>query len=104
MIHGLSNLGEGALSETGPHDEFLELCAASASGDLTDDEKKRLQEHLAICASCREALSQYASIVDHVIPALAASESPQPVAADSDSSQEEAEKAIFERLGREEKH
>src|SRR6478752_2361820 len=98
MIHGLSNLGAGELSETGPHDEFLELCAASASGDLTDDERKRLQEHLATCASCREALGQYESIVTQVIPAIAASESPESEDADSKWSQEKAEKALFDRL------
>ena len=71
MIQGSSNLGAGALPQSGPHDEFLELCAASTSGELTDDEQKRLQEHLAICASCREALRQYESIVSDIIPAFA---------------------------------
>ena len=59
MIQGSSKPGAGALSQSGPHDEFLELCAASTSGELTDDEQKRLREHLAVCASCREALRQY---------------------------------------------
>ena len=101
MIRGLPKLGAGALSQSGPHDEFLELCAASTSGDLTDDERKRLQEHLAICASCREALRQYKSIVGNVIPAIAASEEPERVQADnawSNEQQEQAEKALFERL------
>ena len=48
MIQGLSNLGAGALSQSGPHDEFLELCAVSTSGQLTEEEQKRLQEHLAV--------------------------------------------------------
>ena len=74
MIQGLPKPGAGALSQSGPHDEFLELCAASTSGELTDDEQKRLKEHLAICASCREALRQYESIVSDVIPAIAAGE------------------------------
>ena len=104
MIHGLSNLGAGELSETGPHDEFLELCAASASGDLTDDERKRLQEHLAVCASCRDALRQYESIVTQVIPAIASTELPESIDADSEWSQEKAEKALLDRLSREQKH
>ena len=74
MIQGLSKLGAGALSQTGPHDEFLELCAVSTSSELTEEEQKRLREHLAICASCREALRQYESIVNDVIPAIAAGE------------------------------
>jgi hypothetical protein len=107
MINSLSNLGAGELSETGPHDEFLELCAASASGDLTDDERKRLQEHLAICAPCREVLRQYELIVSDVIPAVAAGEEPErvrPAETWTQGQQEQAEKALFERLGREPNH
>jgi Anti-sigma-K factor rskA, C-terminal/Putative zinc-finger len=104
MIQGSSKPGAGALSTSGPHDEFLELCAASTSGDLTDNEQKRLREHLAICASCREALGQYESIVSHVIPAIAASVSAESADADSEWSQGKAEKALFDRLSREQKH
>lgn len=107
MIQGLPKLGAGALSRTGPHDEFLELCAASTSGDLTDDEQKRLREHLAICASCREALRQYESIVSDVIPSIAAGEEPEHVQsaeAWSPEQQDQAEKALFDRLAKEEKH
>jgi len=107
MIQGLPKLGAGALPQTGPHDEFLELCAASTSGDLTDDEQKRLREHLALCSSCREALRQYQSIVSNVIPAIAADGEPehvQPAEAWSTEQQDQAEKALFDRLAREEKH
>jgi hypothetical protein len=107
MIQGLPKLGAGALPQTGPHDEFLELCAASTSCDLTDDEQRRLREHLAICASCREALRQYESIVSDVIPAIAAGEEPehvQPADMWSFEQQDQAEKALFYRLAGEEKH
>jgi hypothetical protein len=104
MIRELSNLGAGALSQSEPHDEFLELCAASSTGELSDDEQKRLQEHLAVCASCREALRQYESIVSNVIPAIAASEAAENAPTNTgDWSQENAEKALFERLAREER-
>ena len=95
------------MSQNGPHDEFLELCAASTSGDLTDDEQRRLREHLAICASCREALRQYESIVSDVIPTIAAGEEPEPVQPAEtwpQEQQEQAEKALLDRLAREEKH
>jgi len=62
------------LSQSGPHDEFLELCAVSTSGELTEEEQNRLQEHLAVCPSCREALRQYESVVDRAIPTIAATE------------------------------
>jgi hypothetical protein len=104
MIQGSSKPGAGALSKSGPHDEFLELCAASTSNELTDDEQKRLREHLAICASCRGPLRQYESIVSNVIPAIAASEAPENVLTTvGEWSQEKAEKALFDRLAREDK-
>jgi Putative zinc-finger len=105
MMKDLSRLGAGALAQNGPHDEFLEFCVASTTGELTDDEQKRLGEHLATCASCREALRQYESIVNDVIPAIAAGDEAEYLQADSAWSQEQeeqAEKALFDRLGDEE--
>jgi anti-sigma-K factor RskA/putative zinc finger protein len=107
MIQGSSKPGAGSLSQSGPHDEFLELCAASTSNELTRDEQKRLREHLAICAPCRQALRQYESIVSDVIPAIAASEEPghpQPAGTWSQEQQEQAEKALFNRWAGAEKH
>ena len=103
MIQRLTNLGAGALSPSEPHDEFLELCVASTTGELSDDEQKRLEQHLAVCASCREVLRHYESIISNVIPAIAASEAPENVPTTGDWSQEKAEKALFDRLTREEK-
>lgn len=104
MIRGLSNLGAGALSQSEPHDEFLELCAASTTGELSDDELRRLEQHLAVCASCREALRQYESIVSDVIPAIAAGDAPETVPATDNWSQDKAEKELLDRLVREEKN
>jgi len=103
MIRGSSNLGAGALSQSEPHDEFLELCAASSTGDLSDDERRRLEQHLAVCASCREALRQYESIVSEVIPAIAAGDAPENVSATDDWSQDKAEKELLDRLARDKK-
>lgn len=104
MIEKFSNLGAGALTQSGPHDEFLELCAASTTGELSDDEQKRLTQHLAFCAPCREALRQYESIANDLIPAVAARETAQNVPSTTgDWSQEKAEKALFDRLAREER-
>jgi hypothetical protein len=107
MMQGLPKLGAGALPQSGPHDEFLELCAASISGDLTDEEQKQLQEHLALCASCRGALRQYESVVSDVIPEVAASEEPVHLQVDNAWSQEQqkqSERKLFDRLAGEEKH
>jgi hypothetical protein len=107
MMENLSRLGAGALAQSGPHDEFLELCVASTTGELIDDEQERLGEHLATCASCRRALRQYESIINDVIPAMAASDEAEHLLADSAWSQEQekqAEKALFDRLADEENH
>ncbi len=55
----------------GPHEEFLELCAVSTSGDLTEEEQKKLQAHLAGCAECRQALREFEAAVDLGVPLLA---------------------------------
>jgi hypothetical protein len=98
-----SSLGAGALSQSEPHDEFLELCAVSTAGELTEEEQKRLEEHLAICPSCREALRQYQSVVEQAIPGIAATEGPEEPGPDPSWSQKRAEKALLDRLAQEEK-
>jgi Putative zinc-finger len=85
-----------------PHDEFLELCAVSTSGELTPAEQKKLQEHLAVCESCRLSVQQYEAIVDRAIPTIAAEETPADIDSDSAWSEEQAERAFFKRLQAEE--
>jgi predicted nuclease with TOPRIM domain len=91
--------GAGALSQS-PHDEFLALCALSTSGELNGEERTRLQEHLAVCPSCREAMKQYEAVVSKTMPALAPD--PEHVESDPSWSQDQAEAALFERLALEE--
>jgi len=91
------------LSPTEPHDEFLELCAVSTSGQLTEEEQKKLQEHLAVCPSCRQALQQYEAVVGQAIPAVAAHEESESAEPGPAWAQDEAEKAFFNRLAHEEK-
>ena len=90
------------MPHTEPHDEFLELCAVSTSGQLTEEDQRRLQEHLAVCSSCREALRQYEAIIRHAIPAIAAEETPENLEAGPQWSEKQAESALFERIAREE--
>ncbi len=92
--------GAGALSRNPPHDEFLELCAVSTSGQLTGEEQKRLQEHLAVCPSCREVMKQYEAVVSKTMPALAPD--PENLESDPSWSPEQAEAALFQRLTLEE--
>jgi hypothetical protein len=60
----------GKWSEMEPHDEFLELCALSTSGDLTGEEHDKLKGHLAQCAECRQALKEFEAAVDAGVPLL----------------------------------
>jgi histone H3/H4 len=90
------------LSHTEPHDEFLELCAVSTSGQLTQDEQKRLDEHLAICPTCRQAIKQYESLVTHAIPAMAAKDIPEDVDPGPAWSQQRAEASLLNRIAQEE--
>jgi hypothetical protein len=90
------------LSHTEPHDEFLELCAVSTSGQLTEEDQRRLQEHLVVCSSCREALQQYEAIIRHAIPAIGAEETPENLEAGPPWSEKQAESALFERIARDE--
>jgi hypothetical protein len=90
------------LSHTEPHDEFLELCAVSTSGQLTREEQKRLEEHLVVCASCRQAVKQYEALVAHAIPAMAADEVPADLEPGPSWSRERAEASLFDRIAQEE--
>ena len=90
------------MSRIEPHDEFLELCAVSTSGQLSEEDQRRLQEHLVVCSSCREALQQYEAIIRHAIPAMAAEETPENLEAGPRWSEKQAESALFERIAREE--
>jgi len=80
------------------HEEFLELCAVSVTGELTDDERQRLDEHLSLCASCRAAFRQYQDTVITAVPSLA-SELPLPSSStDSSWSEDTAAAALFRRI------
>lgn len=60
----------GERSEMDPHEEFLELCAVSTSGELTEEEQKKLKAHLAECSECRRALGEFEAAVDVGVPLL----------------------------------
>ncbi len=91
------------MSLTEPHNEFLELCAVSTSGRLTEEEHKKLQEHLAICGSCRESLKQYEAVVSRAIPAIAANKVSDDLEPGPDWSEEQAEHAFLERSEQEQR-
>jgi hypothetical protein len=57
-------------SEMKPHDKFLELCALSTSGNLTEEEQKDLQAHLAECQDCRLAVKEFEVAAEVGMPLL----------------------------------
>src|SRR5882724_10121445 len=85
----------------GPHEEFLELCAVATSGNLTREEHRKLQEHLAGCTECREAMKQFETVVDQTIPSLGPELAGEPSEPDPFFSQEAAETSFFKRLSEE---
>jgi hypothetical protein len=85
----------------GPHDEFLELCAVSTSSDLTEEEKTKLQKHLAICPGCRQALEEFRAAAAIGLPLFAAEVYEEHGPKTETWSVEAAEAAFRERLARE---
>ena len=70
----------GKWSEMESHDQFLELCALSTSGDLSKEEQDKLFEHLAQCGECRQALKEFEVAVDVGVPLLSSKLAAAPTA------------------------
>jgi hypothetical protein len=79
------------------HQEFLELCALAASGNLSEAEGQKLREHLVTCSECRQAMKEFDAVVDKVIPGLAPELTEDPPLNPS-FSQEKAEASFRKRL------
>src|SRR5690242_9402903 len=97
MVEGMGSREHEVRQGARRHEEYLELCALAASGSLTEAEEKHLREHAARCRECREALKDFESVVDHVIPELA-SELAEETSLDPSFSQDNAEAAFRKRL------
>src|SRR5258708_12113896 len=81
------------------HEGFLELCALSTSGELTEGDRQRLDAHLAVCRECCEAKRQFETVVDETIPSIAAKQFEEEVfEVDPHWSPDRAEAEFFERL------
>lgn len=80
------------------HEKFLELCAASTAGELSREEEQTLEQHLAACASCRQAKYEYEKTVQRAIPVLADDLASHVPEREGNWSVEKAEAAFFKRL------
>src|SRR5215471_3332811 len=85
----------------GAHEEFLELCAAATAGELDQSEQARLESHLKSCSGCRQAMQEYELAARRGIAALSQEVGPNQEQTEGSFSLEEAEKAFFARLDRE---
>src|ERR1700758_2602117 len=77
MVRKGKNRDDRAWSERRPHEEFLQLCAVSTTGELSDEEQRVLQEHVSICPRCREALGEF-ELAAHIAGPLLSSEMARP--------------------------
>ena len=57
-------------SQMAGHDRFLELCALSTSGELTEEERQDLRAHVAECSDCRQALKEFEAAASIGVPLL----------------------------------
>src|ERR1700722_9216012 len=53
-----------------PHDEFIELCAVSTSGELSETQRRKREAPLAGGVECRQALQEFEAAVDVGVPFL----------------------------------
>src|SRR5215813_4377585 len=57
------------LNLEGPHhQQFEELCALAASGQISEPEFVELQDHLQQCAYCRAAYSDFIDLLHNKLP------------------------------------
>jgi hypothetical protein len=84
-----------------PHEEFLELGAASIAGELSEAERRKLDEHLSGCADCREALKELRETVQIAVPARAAGLAQEDPPPDRSWSQEKAKAKLLESVSKE---
>jgi Anti-sigma-K factor rskA len=103
MVDGKEKPNDDRRSGRDAHEEFLELCAVSTSGDLNEEEQRKLHEHLAICPKCRQATKQFQAVVDQTIPDLASQLAVEPPDDDSHFQVDAAEASFFKRLAADDK-
>ena len=68
MVQNGNNPAPQKQSLPRPHEEFLELCAVATSGELSEEEQKRLHDHLATCAGCQQALQEFEAVAAIGVP------------------------------------
>src|SRR5580692_2616346 len=83
------------------HEEFFELCASATAGELSLDERAKLNAHLVECPDCRGGMREYEAVTRAGVAALALDFASEDEAVNGSWSVENAEKAFFRRLDQE---
>jgi hypothetical protein len=81
------------------HDKFRALCAIATSDSLTREERRTLDEHLAVCEECRRLAVEYEALARSAFPTLI-SDFPEDCLVPAEWSAEEAKLEFFRRLDR----
>lgn len=62
--------GSGGSMSTEPHERYVELCAILTSGEITEEERRVLDAHLAHCPECRQSLREFEAVIAFGVPLL----------------------------------
>ena len=81
----------------------MSFCSAATAGELSANEQVKLDSHLAACAECRQAMSEFEAATRVTVSALKQELAPMGDTDGDSWSVEEAEKRLFKRLDREQK-
>src|SRR3984957_12844751 len=71
---------ESSFSYSLHHENFEQLAALAAVGELSALEQERLRHHLAECQSCRETYEAFASVASYDLGVAAADRQPAEIA------------------------
>jgi hypothetical protein len=82
------------------HDKFRVLCAISTSDSLTREERRTLNEHLAVCEECRKLAFEYEELASTAIPTLISDFPEEDSYMPPEWSVPEAKQELFRRLDR----
>ncbi len=80
------------------HQEFVELCALYTSACISDDQLRRLDQHLKGCMDCRRALEEFQEIASMGLPALAPEFAALPADGGPEGAEDRAQRRLLARI------
>ncbi len=89
---------ERAHFQLSEHQEFIELCALYASGSLSDQQLKKLDDHLEGCVECSKVLHEFQQVESIGLSALAPDFAGQPSADGTKSAADPTTRKLLARI------